>query len=85
MRNRAWRRAQLGRMIEKARRSRTVTYRTQDGWVPHAGYLKSLANNMAICSCWMCTAHKRRPTREFTRSELQTDVLTRQQLKELCL
>ena len=74
----AYRRAQQNRMIAKAKRSRTGS-RYEGG---KTGYYKRLSNDMAQCSCWGCTAHKRRPTRELSITELKSDVSTRQQLEE---
>ena len=83
MRSRSYRRAQQKRMIEKARHSRTGTntlaLEKAYGWKPKAGYLKSIANNLAVCSCTMCTYHKKY---EESIEMLKTNVSTRQHMED---
>ena len=89
MRTRAYRRAQQDRMISKAKRSRTASVYSVfgnfmgDTMSRKTGYYKRLSNDMAQCSCWMCTSHKRRPTRELSITELKSGASARQQLEDV--
>ena len=89
----AYRRAQQERMISKAMKivkAEDWYWRklVNDEWVDVKLYdprteAKKKANDLAKCSCWMCTGHKRGPFAEPTMAKLKHDVSTRQQLEEL--
>jgi hypothetical protein len=92
MRGKAYRRAQQKRMISKAMKivkaenwySRKLV---NNEWVDVKLYdprteAKKWANNLAKCSCEMCTGHKRGPYAEPTMAKLKHDVSTRQQLED---
>lgn len=93
MRTRAYRRAQQDRMISKAMKivgaDDWIWRKLVDNeWVDVKVYdprteAKKRANNLAACSCWMCTSHKRRPTRELSITELKSDASARQQLEDV--
>ena len=79
MRNIAYRRAQQSRMIARAKRSNVLSVMTGATSDIPAGYFKSWANNLAKCSCDMCTSHGG----ELTRAALRNDAATRDQMEEL--
>ena len=107
MRGIAYRRAQQKRMISKAMKivkAEDWYWRklVNDEWVDVKLYdprteAKKKANNLAQCSCEMCSGHKRGPFAVPTLAKLRSDaameyqvaeiydndVLTRQQMEEL--
>jgi hypothetical protein len=90
MRNKAWRRAQQERMINRALQVRVLLgFRSDIENSPRETeeerYLraKKRANNLAQCSCEMCTGHKRGPFAIPTIAKLRHDVSMRQQMEEV--
>ena len=86
----AYRRAQQERMINRSLQVRQLLgFRSSIEAMPRETYeeryirAKKQANDLAKCSCWMCTGHKRGPFAEPTMAKLKHDVSTRQQLEEL--
>ena len=87
MRNRAWRRAQQTRMIEKAERvlrgslNMLDTYRGYNHtWADFkSGYVKSWANNLRKCSCSCCSS--KWDESDIPRATLRADVAARQQME----
>jgi len=92
MRNRAYRRAQQERMISKAMkivRADDWFWRklVDNEWVDVKVYdprteAKKRANDLAQCSCEMCSGHKRGPFAVPTRAQMKHDASMRQQLEE---
>ena len=78
MRGIAYRRAQQERMIERAKRSRVVRGLVEGRSQLPAGFVRSWANNLAKCSCWMCN---NRHSQERSHHQMKQDVATRQQLE----
>jgi len=94
MRNRAFRRAQQKRLIDRSLQVREllgVRAYIGNGYVPptkEEAYIraKRRANDLAQCSCEMCSGHKRGPFAVPTHAQMKHDASTRQQLEELqCL
>jgi hypothetical protein len=89
MRGKAYRRAQQERMVNRALQARVFaglrsTFELMPRETKEERYLraKKWANNLAKCSCEMCTGHKRGPFAEPTTAELKQDVSTHQQMEE---
>ena len=94
MRDIAFRRAQQNRLINRSLQVREllgIRAYIGNGYVPptkEEAYIraKKRANDLAQCSCEMCSGHKRGPFATPTHATLKHDVSTRQQLEELqCL
>ena len=94
IRTRAWRRAQQERLINRSLNVRVLlgfssyienayTRPTQEELYIAA---KKRANDLAQCSCEMCSGHKRGPFAVPTHAQMKHDASMRQQLEELkCL
>lgn len=94
MRNRAWRRAQQKRLINRSLKVRVLlgfrSYIENEYVEPtkEEFYIiaKKRANDLAQCSCEMCSGHKRGPFAVPTHAQMKHDASMRQQLEELkCL
>jgi hypothetical protein len=90
MRGKAYRRAQQARMVNRALQARVFvglrsTFELMPRETKEERYLraKKWANNLAKCSCEMCTGHKRGPFAQPTTAELKQHVSTHQQMEEL--
>lgn len=86
MRGKAYRRAQQKRMVNRALQARVFVgfSWSESRETEEEQYLraKKMANNLAKCSCEMCTGHKRGPFAEPTMAKLKHDVSTHQQMEE---
>ena len=94
MRDIAFRRAQQKRLINRSLQVRVLlgfrTYIENEYVKPtkEEFYItaKRRANDLAQCSCEMCSGHKRGPFAVPTHAQMKHDASTRQQLEELeCL
>ena len=94
MRDIAFRRAQQKRLINRSLQVRVLlgfrTYIENEHVKPtkEEFYItaKRRANDLAQCSCEMCSGHKRGPFAVPTHAQMKHDASTRQQLEELeCL
>jgi hypothetical protein len=65
MRGKAYRRHHEQRMRQRARKSRVLA-----AWADE-GAVRRWANNMAKCSCFMCSGHKDEPTLQEMRCKLR--------------
>ena len=91
MRDIAFRRAQQKRLINRSLQVRMVlgfrSYIENEYAEPtkEEFYItaKKRANDLAQCSCEMCSGHKRGPFAVPTHSQLKHDVSMRQQMEEL--
>ena len=86
MRGKAYRRAQQERMVNRALQARVFVgfSWSESRETEEEQYLraKKMANNLAKCSCEMCTGHKRGPFAEPTMAKRKHDVSTHQQMEE---
>ncbi len=91
MRDIAFRRAQQKRLINRSLQVRVLLgFRSyiENDYVPptkEEEYIraKKRANDLAQCSCEMCSGHKRGPFAVPTHPQLKDDVSMRQQMEEL--